>query len=145
MIIDTTRQVEALLTCFEANKGDPQKLRMRLAIVTLPWPSRLLHPNARVHWAAKARAAKAARMGAAWQAKAVGLRKIDADGLNVTAIFSPPDNRHRDADGMLSSIKPDLDGIADVLGVDDSRWNISIRREPPKKHGAVRIEIEVIQ
>jgi hypothetical protein len=32
MIIDTTRQVEALLTCFEANKGDPQKLRMRLAM-----------------------------------------------------------------------------------------------------------------
>ena len=29
--------------------------------VTLPWPARVLHPNARPHWRVKAKAAKAAR------------------------------------------------------------------------------------
>jgi crossover junction endodeoxyribonuclease RusA len=76
---------------------------------------------------------------------AAGIRLKDPDipqELKVTAIFAPPDNRRRDIDGMLSSIKSYLDGIADVIGVDDSRWQIAIRREAPIKGGSVRIELE---
>lgn len=111
--------------------------------IDLPWPSRDLHPNARKHWGAKARAAKQARADAGWAAKAAGVKSIDATGLVVTAIFSPPDRRRRDRDGMLSSIKSYLDGIADVIGVDDSLWEIAIRKAPPRQGGNVRIEIEV--
>jgi len=111
--------------------------------VELPWPDRVLHPNARVHWAKKAKAAKQARDDAAWWAKAAGFKRMKAEALNVTAIFCPPDKRRRDIDSMLSSIKSALDGIADVVGVDDSRWAIVLRKEAPKEHGAVRIEIEV--
>lgn len=116
--------------------------RAQKGVVELPWPSRDLHPNARCHWAKKARAAKIARSDAAWWAKAAGVRLIKADALQVTAIFFPPDRRRRDADGMLSSIKSYLDGIADVVGVDDSQWRIAIRRDEPRPGGAVRIEIE---
>jgi crossover junction endodeoxyribonuclease RusA len=91
----------------------------------------------------KAKAAKRARNDAAWAARAGGLQIIEATALDITAVFAPPDRRRRDADGMLSAIKNYLDGIADVVGVDDSKWSISIRRDEPVKLGAVRIEIGV--
>jgi crossover junction endodeoxyribonuclease RusA len=74
-----------------------------------------------------------------------GVRRNDPDipqALKVTAVFSPPDSRRRDEDGMLSNIKSYLDGIADAVGVNDSKWQIAIRREAPTKGGAVRIELE---
>lgn len=77
--------------------------------------------------------------------KLAGIRKGDFDlpaALKVTCVFAPPDARKRDADGMLSSIKNFLDGISDAIGVDDSRFEIAIRREPPTKGGSVRIELE---
>lgn len=113
--------------------------------IDLPWPPRELHPNARPHYMARARAAKRCRVLGAGLTLAAGVRRGDADipgELKVTAIFSPPDNRPRDEDGMLSNIKSYLDGIADIVGVDDSKWKIAIRREPPVKGGAVRIELE---
>lgn len=113
--------------------------------IEFPWPARELHPNARVHRMAKARATKRAREDAAWSVKAAGIGRIKAEALKVTAIFFPPDNRRRDLDSMLASIKGHLDGIADVIGVDDSRWQIAIRKEAPRRQGAVRIEIEVVK
>jgi len=113
-------------------------------ILDLPWPSRDLHPNARVHWSKRAKAAKKARADAGWAAKGAGAKKVDALALQVTVTFSPPDNRVRDVDGMLSNCKSYLDGIADVIGVDDSKWQITIRRSDPVKGGAVRFEIEDI-
>lgn len=109
--------------------------------IRLPWPDRTLHPNSRCHWAKKAKAAKSAREDAAWWAKAAGVKKLDADAVKVTFTFVPPDARRRDTDGMLSACKSAIDGIADVLGVDDSKWAILVQREPPKHPGEVRIEI----
>lgn len=111
--------------------------------IDLPWPHRDLHPNARVHWSARAKAVKKARALAGWTAKACGIRAVAASRLSVTTAFTPPDGRQRDTDGMLSAIKAYIDGVADVVGVDDSRWDITLRRESPKKPGTVRIEIEV--
>jgi len=39
----------------------------------IPWPSRVLHPNSRTHWARKAKAAKVARQAAGWIAKEAGI------------------------------------------------------------------------
>lgn len=117
-----------------------------MASVNLPWPSRTLHPNARPHWSKKASATKAARFTASTMAKSSGLTSIRADSLKVTCIFSPPDNRARDQDGMLSSCKAYFDGIADVIGIDDSKW---LHQAPlwglPCKGGNVRIQIEVAE
>ena len=112
------------------------------ASVTLPWPDRILHPNERPHWAVKARTAKKARQRGAVETIAAGFRRIEAEALKVTITFTPPDNRPRDTDGMLSSLKSYLDGVADVIGVDDSRWRITMCRETPAKPGCVRVVLE---
>ncbi len=116
-------------------------------IVELPWPARDLHPNARVHWARKAKATKQARSDASWLALSSGARTHDfssAANLSVTLVFVPPDNRARDTDGMISSVKAYCDGISDVVGVDDSKWILGIRREKPRKPGFVRVEISSV-
>jgi len=116
--------------------------------VVLPWPDKRLHPNARVHWARKACATSVAREQGFLCGISAGLKraKLLADAkLDVTAIFSPPDNRRRDTDGMLSSCKAYFDGISDACGVDDANWTLHMRREEPVKHGQVRIEIEVVK
>lgn len=114
--------------------------------IDLPWPSRSLHPNARVHWSRKAKAAKVARQTAGWCAKAAGIRSGDPDlpqALKVTAIFFPPNNRAHDLDGCFAALKASFDGIADAIGIDDSKWTFGApRKEAVVKGGAVRIEIE---
>lgn len=114
--------------------------------ITLPWPPRTLHPNERPHWAKKAAATKQARASAGWAAKLAGIRLGDPDiptALKVTAVFNPPDRRPRDMDGLISNIKAYCDGIADVIGIDDSKWEWQApRREAPVNGGSVRIELE---
>lgn len=113
--------------------------------IDLPWPNRALSPNSRIHWRPKAAIAKTSRQYAIWCAREAGIRANDPDipqHLKVTAIFMPPDNRRRDLDNMLASMKPALDGIAQAIGIDDSKWQIAIRKEAPVKGGAVRIELE---
>lgn len=111
-------------------------------VIILPWPARELHPNSRGHWSARSKAAKKARADAGWAAREAGLKPMTAHALSVTAVFYPPDNRRRDTDGMLSSIKSYFDGIADVVSVDDSRWNIFVKRKEYRKLGAVEIFVE---
>lgn len=110
--------------------------------ISLPWPDRKLHPNTRLHWAAKAKATKAARHLAQGTSLERGLRSVKAGSLKVTVSFVPPNNIRRDTDGMISSCKAYLDGVADVVGVDDSKWDIRFKRSAPKAPGSVLIEVE---
>jgi crossover junction endodeoxyribonuclease RusA len=89
--------------------------------VTLGWPSRALSPNARTHWAALARARKAARKEGFYAARAAGvLAGVSSVCIQVT--FVPPDARRRDCDNLVSQIKGQIDGISDAIRIDDSRW-----------------------
>lgn len=108
--------------------------------VTLPWPKRELSPNARVHHFVKARAVKAYRTGCAWEAKAAGLHRIDADSLAVSITFHPPDARRRDRDNLIAAFKSGADGIADVLGVDDALWVPTYAIGAPVERGRVVFE-----
>jgi len=121
--------------------GSGSGLAMTALTVALPWPARALWPNARVHWALLARARKRQRQEAAWRAKAAGLRPIVADALHVALTFHPPSRRAFDLDNALSAMKAALDGIADVLGVDDSRWQIRIARAAPENSAGVRVQV----
>src|SRR3546814_16726876 len=47
--------------------------------------------------------------------------------IRVVLTLYPPDRRQRDRDNLLSNCKAYLDGIADALGVNDSRFVPSIR------------------
>jgi crossover junction endodeoxyribonuclease RusA len=89
--------------------------------VILGWPSRALSPNARTHWATLARAKKAARREgfvAAMQAGEIA----GASSVRIQVTFIPPDARRRDCDNLVSSLKGQIDGISDAIGIDDSRW-----------------------
>jgi crossover junction endodeoxyribonuclease RusA len=111
-------------------------------IVTLPWPPKELSPNARVHWAKKAKAAKGYGIDAHFASFARGNSPPPAGSAPLVSItFYPPDNRRRDLDNMLASIKSGLDGIASAIGIDDSKWSLTIRKGEPVKGGRVIVEV----
>lgn len=113
-----------------------------IATITLPWPDKRLSPNARQHWSNKARAVRRARHAAQALALEAGIRRIEDKALNVSVTFHAPDNRRRDTDNAISSLKASMDGIADVVGVDDSRWRLSFEWGEVRKGGAVEIKIQ---
>lgn len=111
--------------------------------IVLPWPPKALSPNARQHWAALANAKRAYRRACAWQAAEQGVRHTPAEKIAMSLVFVPPDRRRRDWDNLIASMKAGLDGLADVLGVDDSRFRITSElAEGPG--GFVRVGIEVL-
>jgi crossover junction endodeoxyribonuclease RusA len=110
--------------------------------VVLPWPHKDLSPNARVHWREKRRRHRSYRHTCSWECVDQGIRKIDAQVIKATIIFSPPDSRRRDIDNMIASVKAAIDAVAEAIGVDDSRWQIEPRRGVPVKGGNVRIVLE---
>lgn len=109
--------------------------------VILPWPTSDLSPNARGHWAIKARAKKAYRTLCAWEAQSQGLGRIYAERLHLKITFVPPNRRARDLDNLLASIKSGLDGLCDVLGVDDSKWSMEISKADDRIGGFVEIVV----
>lgn len=112
--------------------------------ITLPWPPRELSPNVRQHYMALARAKKSYRAACAWQAFSQGAKRIDAPRLFVHLVFVPPDRRARDADNCLAAMKSGLDGLADVLGVDDSKWRVSFEMAE-QIGGMVKVEVVSLQ
>lgn len=110
--------------------------------IELPWPPRSLSPNARKHRMAVARDKKRYREDCAWSTIAAGVRRIVAPGLRVHITFVPPNARTRDRDNMLAAIKAGLDGVADVVGIDDSRWELVIARAAPEPPGRVELVLE---
>ena len=109
-------------------------------IFTLPWPPADLSPNSRVHWSKLARAKKAYRAACAWTAKEQGAKRIEAERLHLTITFVPPNRRAHDLDNCLARMKSGLDGLADVLGVDDKRWSLTISKSD-EVGGLVRVEV----
>jgi len=107
----------------------------------LTWPDRRLNPNARVHWALKARIVKAEKLTAALQAKVAGLGHGMYESPHVEIVFCPPDRRRRDLDNCLASCKAMLDGIAEAIGVDDSLWRISMEWGPVHPGGCVIVTV----
>jgi len=92
-------------------------------IVNLPWPDKVLNPNSRAHWRRRSKVVKTARTTAKiLTLVALGDRaQVPAShGLKIT--MHPPDARRRDQDNAISSCKSLLDGVADALGVNDSRF-----------------------
>jgi crossover junction endodeoxyribonuclease RusA len=112
--------------------------------VSLPFPDKILSPNARPHWAALAKAKKAYRRACYWSARPLGL--LDATVLHVTITFNPPlPRRARDEDNMVASFKSGADGVADAITVDDSKWRVTHAFGEPVKGGTVTIEITGVE
>ena len=108
--------------------------------VVLPWPHKSLSPNARVHHLAKGREVKKHRQWARWATPA--RLHVEAERLSVAVTFNPPDERRRDRDNLMASVKSFLDGIADALGIDDSRFDLQAPViGPVVKNGRVVVEV----
>ena len=119
-------------------------------ILRMPWPDPVLWPNraAGKHWTAKHKAKCAARDAgfyAAKQAKTTQVTPELPDGdIPLSLVFCASSARRFDLDGALSACKPALDGIAQALGVDDSRFcPVVLNRGNLVKGGAVIVGIGV--
>lgn len=110
----------------------------------LPWPNRDLSPNARVHWSVRAKAAKLARRRAGDLTIVAGWKrmKLPEGRLHLWIDAYAPDRRRRDTDGILSSLKSAIDGIADALGIDDRRFvPHPYLHDEVRKGGEIRVRI----
>jgi crossover junction endodeoxyribonuclease RusA len=108
--------------------------------ITLPWPPRDLHSNAREHWAAKARITKSYKTDC-WYLFMEHRHKIKGK-TKFALTFCPPDNRRRDMDGMESSFKAGIDALSIATGVDDYFFEFEKPvRGDPVSGGAVIVEV----
>ena len=112
-----------------------------MSTIALPWPSRTLHPNSRPHWAALHKAKAKAKAEAYVMTRY--LRECVSEPILVTVTMHPPRAGRRDVDGAVSACKAYFDGIADAIGIDDSRWKWRLPSEfaEPRKGGAVVVAI----
>ena len=109
--------------------------------VTFDWFPKALNPNWRGHWSKKAKAAKAYRYDCFILALKGNL-DVDWEGpVNVSLTFHPPDKRRRDLDNCIASVKNLLDGVADALAVNDSRFRLSCWIGEPVNNGSVHVAV----
>lgn len=93
--------------------------------LVLPWPSKDLSPNGRVHWRTKARATRSAFQTAVILAHEAGWRgaELPAGRLHLWVSFhQAPGKTLPDDDNMLGRFKAYRDGLAKVLDIDDKRF-----------------------
>lgn len=112
-------------------------------IVELPWPPREVWPNFRQshHWRAFHNARKKQRSDAHLCVLATkGAVALDPR-IPLAVHFYPPDRRKRDDDGCIGAFKSARDGIADALGVDDTRFKATYWFHEPEKPGKIVVEI----
>ena len=98
-----------------------------MIVIDLPWPPKELSPNARVHRMARARVARTYRQDCGWATvEALGgiyrCPRLTGSDLELIAEFRMPDKRWRDADNLLASIKPGIDGVCDATGINDKAF-----------------------
>ena len=110
-------------------------------IINLPFPSTKLSPNVQLHWSKVATAKKSYRHECATECGAQGVKRMNGP-IHAKITFHPPSKRRMDLDNLLSRIKAGIDGIVDVIKVDDSEWSITITKAEPVKGGKVVVELE---
>lgn len=108
----------------------------------LPYPDKILWPNGRGHWAAKAKAFKLHK-SFAWAAiKAIG-GSYDGGRVDWSVTFHPKSRHPVDDDNARASLKAYQDGFALALGIDDRMFNApTVTFGEPVKGGVIRVTIE---
>lgn len=104
--------------------------------ITIPLPPRETHPNARCHWAVKARAVKQQREDAFLAAKAalgeagIGPPRWPAASIQATFYKAGSRAKPSDMDGRISALKATCDGLTDAGVLSDDR---GLTWLPPKE------------
>lgn len=117
-------------------------------IVKLAFPSPLLFPNRKHadHWT-KAHAAKVKARDDAFYAtkQAASGYKPPAGYIPLSVLFVTPTRVRRDWDGLAGAFKPQQDGIALALQIDDSRFKpVLIDWAEGEKPGAVIVTVGAV-
>jgi len=113
--------------------------------ITLPWPAPELSPNARVHWARKAKAAAQAKNTAFVETHQLKTRDMRCDTFALTLTFHPSSRRRMDLDNAISRCKNFMDGICLALNIDDSQFkSVTGAWGEVRKPGAVIVTLEVL-
>lgn len=112
--------------------------------ILLPWPPKELSPNKRLHWRDVHKAKALYRMVAFAMTQKVTKGHIKATKLELELTFHEPTKRKRDMDNMLAQMKAGIDGIADAIGVDDSKFSYQLKRGMGGGRGIVEVNITVI-
>ncbi len=109
--------------------------------ITLVWPPSSLSGHANGNRWAKSALVKKHRAWARVATLEAGAIAVPADGdIPVLITFVPPDNRG-DRTNYANRLKPAIDGIADVLRVNDKRFLPSYAYAAPEKPGRVEVVI----
>lgn len=113
--------------------------------LVLPWPSKDLSPNVRLHWSKKAAATAMARQTGALLALKAGWKGISLPPGRLFLwldFYQQPRKALPDDDNMLRRFKPYRDGIAQVLGIDDKVFiTRHMVHEERRKGGQVVVRI----
>jgi len=111
----------------------------------LPWPYRELSPNARVHWAKRARFAELAKNEGYLRAYPLKMHARRDARFAVTLTFHPKDKRRYDLDNLIASMKAACDGICLGLGIDDAQFaSVTGVWGERRKPAEVVVKLEVI-
>lgn len=114
-------------------------------VIELPWPPSRLRPNAshQGNYHAKASAARKYRADCMIVARpqARGWNGAPDGPIMLDMHFHAPDKRRRDLDNLLAMTKQGIDAIAEILGIDDSRFEYTLRRGDTVKHGVVAVSL----
>jgi crossover junction endodeoxyribonuclease RusA len=122
-------------------------MRLDRLTIMLPWPDKSLMPNRKNgrHWGNTQAAKVRARQDGYYAALAsLGTRKWQSDEKHpIRVTYVSPDAKKRDLDNLLAASKAFLDGIAQALGIDDSRFcPVTLdRAQDALKQGFVKVEI----
>lgn len=123
-------------------------------VITLPWPSADLSPNARLHWAKLGAAKRKAREDAFWLTRSAmgaqlgptvtSLSHDDKSDVLLRQIAHAPDARSRDRDNLDSRLKAARDGISQAVQINDRFFRpLGIEWGEPVRGGKVVVEIEL--
>lgn len=116
---------------------------MKSITITLPLPPAVLSPNSRAHWSAVSRAKSIQRHAAKIKARArMASRQKPWLTATVAIRATFADNRQRDRDNILASLKAAFDGTEDAgLIANDSGYTYLPVEITPKDPANPRIEI----
>ena len=110
-------------------------------MIVAPWFNKILNPNSRAHYQVKATKRKLQKQDGYTLGK-VCKKPLESNTYHLKITFNPPDNKQRDLDNCLASIKGLLDGLALAWGVNDKNFRpITIDFGEPVKNGSIQIEI----
>jgi crossover junction endodeoxyribonuclease RusA len=110
--------------------------------IILPFPPSGLTPHAKGTWRKKAALTKSYRQLCSREAQIQGIRGMSADRIKARITIQRP-NLKRDYQNCISCFKAGVDGIADVIGIDDRYWQIEfVEGELARPEGRVVVELE---